>query len=81
MTGDDEQPLSEDEAYQRLWKARQALGDEPGATMLADTTLAAARRSLTLLQLGLLKSQEDRRDDNAAVIPPAPSPPQKPPER
>lgn len=51
---DDEKPLSETEADDRLKAAHAALGDAPGATVAADTALTAARKALTLISLGLI---------------------------
>jgi hypothetical protein len=60
-------PLTDDEAYERIHAALLALGREKGATVRADTSLKAARKALTLLQLGLLAAMEKGSDANAAV--------------
>jgi hypothetical protein len=50
----DNRPLSDNEADDRLKAALNALGDAPGITVAADTALAAARKALSLLSLGLI---------------------------
>jgi hypothetical protein len=50
----DNRPLSENEADDRLKAALDALGEAPGATVVADTALTAARRALSLLSIGLI---------------------------
>jgi hypothetical protein len=47
-------PLSDNASDDRLKAARAILGDEPGATIEADTALTAARKALELLSLGLI---------------------------
>src|ERR1700748_1943619 len=47
-------PLSDNEADDRLKAALKALGEAPGVTVAADTALAAARKALSLLSLGLI---------------------------
>lgn len=59
--------LSDDEAYETLHRAFLALGKKAGATVRADTALEAARRSLTLLQMGLLKASDEGDDKVPAV--------------
>lgn len=54
----DRAPLSDDAAYERMANALNALGNEPGETVRADTAIKAARRSLNLLMFGLLAAQE-----------------------
>lgn len=54
----DDKPLNDTEAWNRLHAALEALGTAPGRTTAADTALTAARRSLVLLQMGILKSAE-----------------------
>ncbi len=60
-------PLSDDEVYERIHAALLALGRDSGATVRGDTSLKAARKSLTLLQLGLLAAMEKNIDNNAAI--------------
>ena len=59
----DDDPLSDNAAHDRLYKALETLGEAPGASISADTALKAARRCLRLLALGLLcasvKSEHD----------------------
>jgi hypothetical protein len=50
----DNRPLSDNEADDRLKAALNALGQAPGVTVAADTALAAARKALSLLSLGLI---------------------------
>lgn len=59
--------LSDDQAYERLHAALLALGGEEGQTVRGDTSLKAARQSLALLQMGLLKAMDDDSDRNIAV--------------
>lgn len=64
------QPLSDDEVHGRLVAAVEALGDRPAATVRGDTALMAARRALTLFQLGLLMAVEKGSDDLPGYRPP-----------
>jgi hypothetical protein len=51
----DNRPLSENEADDWLKAALNVLGEAPGITVAADTaSLAAARRALWLISLGLI---------------------------
>jgi hypothetical protein len=52
----DNRPLSDNEADDRLKATLNALGEAPGVTVAADadTALAAARKALSLLSLGLI---------------------------
>ncbi len=70
-------PLSDDEVYERIHAALLALGRESAATVRGETSLKAARKALTLLQLGLLAAMEQNSDDNQAVK--APNAPSAPP--
>lgn len=60
-------PLSDDEVYDRIHAALLALGRESAATVRGETSLKAARKALTLLQLGLLAAIEQNSDDIQAV--------------
>lgn len=60
----DKKPLSDADAYDRLIAAREALTNDPGETPHADTALEAARRTLVLLQIGLVAAM-DRNNDQA----------------
>lgn len=68
----DEKPLSDNEAHDRLVAARDALGDAPGATKRANTALEAARRAMTILQLGLVAAAEANSDQVEGIIPDGP---------
>ena len=50
----DNRPLSENEADDWLKAALNVLGESPGITVAAVTALAAARRALWLISLGLI---------------------------
>ena len=65
----DDEPLSDNAASDRLFAAMRALGDAPGETVRADTALKAARRSLWLIQLGLLMASERGEDDVPGIRP------------
>ncbi|WP_062233210.1 hypothetical protein [Aureimonas sp. N4] len=54
----DKDPLEDMAAYDRLHAALDALGKAPGATIHGNTALEAARRSLRMLQLGLLVASD-----------------------
>jgi hypothetical protein len=56
----DNRPLSDNEADDRLKAALNALGEAPGVTVAADTALAAARKALSLLSLGLIAASVRR---------------------
>ena len=56
----DNRPLSDNEADDRLKAALNALGEAPGVTVAADTALAAARKALSLLSLGLIAAGVQR---------------------
>jgi hypothetical protein len=60
-------PLSDDEVYERIHAALLALGRGDGATVRGDTTFKAARKALSVLQLGLLVSMENGTEVNAAI--------------
>lgn len=67
-------PLSDDEVYERIHAALLALGRGDGATVRGDTTFKAARKALSVLQLGLLVSMENETAANAAIkVPDGPS--------
>ncbi len=56
----DNRPLSENEADDRLKAALNALGEAPGLSVAADTALAAARKALSLISLGLIAAGVQR---------------------
>jgi len=60
-------PLTDDQVYERIHAALLALGREKAATVRGETSLKAARKALTLLQLGLLSAIEQSSDKNRAV--------------
>lgn len=51
--------LSDQEALDRLARASDALGVEPGETVAADTALETARTAMTMLILSLEGAGED----------------------
>src|SRR5947207_2606014 len=68
----DNRPLSDNEADDRLKAALNVLGEAPGVTVAADTALAAARKALSLLSLGLIaagvkREFQDRPQDSLAT--------------
>lgn len=65
----DDKPLSDNQAGDRLHAALEALGTAKGETVRADTALAAARRALRMLQLGLLVASEKGEDQVPGIIP------------
>ena len=71
----DEKPLNDNDAYERLHAALMALGTAPGLTTAADTALTAARRSLVLLQMGVIKSAEADQEPFKGPDEPSPLPP------
>lgn len=60
----DDKPLSDNAADDRLKAALAALGSAPGASVHADTALAAARKALALLSLGLIGAQQKKQDES-----------------
>ena len=57
-----DETLSDEQVWNRLHAASEALGQTKGATVAGDTALTAARRALVLLQMGVLKSAEADQD-------------------
>ena len=55
-------PLSDNEIDDRLKAARAVLGEEHGATGPGNTALAAARKALELLSIGLIAAGLKRPD-------------------
>ncbi len=78
----DKKPLSDNQIGDRLHAAREILGDEAGKTVRGNTALDAARKALSLLQVGLLYAAEKNSDVVETVIDqparPSPSPDQQP---
>lgn len=64
--------LSDEQVWNRLQVARDALGQEEATSVAGNTALEAARRGLLILQMGVLKSSEDARD--RAELSPEPKP-------
>lgn len=62
-----DEPLSDTEAYDVLHRAFLALGSAKGETVRADTALSAARRSLLLLQMGLLQASDEGSDGIVSI--------------
>lgn len=62
----DDKPLNDNQVHDRLHAAMEVLGNAEGETVHGDTALKTARRSLMLLQLGVLTSQakDDAGNDN-----------------
>ena len=53
-----QKPLTDNQAHDALYAARQALGEAPGATVHGNTALEAARKALTMLAFGVLVAGE-----------------------
>ena len=49
-----QKPLTDNQAHDALYAAREALGEAPGATVHGNTALEAARKALTMLAFGVL---------------------------
>lgn len=74
--------LTDTEAYDLLFNAREALGDQEAETARANTALTTARRALAMLQFALLQASEQNTDHVEGVIDqPAPSPERQPDRR
>ena len=58
-----ERLLSDNEAFERIHAAREALGGESGATVHADTALSAARKALAMLSLALVAASDRANGD------------------
>ena len=58
-----ERLLSDNEAFERIHAAREALGSEGGATVHADTALSAARKALAMLSLALVAASDRANGD------------------
>ena len=70
--------LTDHEVYDLLFAALEALGREEGVTTRGDTALGAARRMLTLLQLGLVQAMDQASDRIEGLTDPARLPPAPP---
>lgn len=71
--------LSDDDVYDLLFNARQALGDQEAETVRADTALTTARRALAMLQFALLQASEQNADHVEGVIDQPATSPEPPP--
>lgn len=60
--------LTDTDAYDLLFNAREALGDQEAKTVRANTALTTARRALTMLQFALLQAGEENTDHVEGVI-------------
>ncbi len=62
--------LSDEEAMNRLGRASDALGVEPGASVRAATALTAARAALVMLMVSLEIATDEDSDEIKAVLKP-----------
>lgn len=62
--------LTDNEVHERIYKALIAVGTDDAETVRGETALEAARRALTILMFGLVKSMDDATDTVEGVIPP-----------
>lgn len=62
--------LSDNEAHERLVKAREALGDDQAQTVHANTALDAGRTALSLLQFGLVAASDKATEPSDEPAPP-----------
>jgi hypothetical protein len=56
----DDKPISDDEIWERLARARDILGEEQGATVAGNAALEEARKALAVLAAGLAADGEER---------------------
>lgn len=73
--------LTDEQAYDLLFNARRALGDQEAETVRADTALTTARRALAMLQFALLQASEENTDHVEGVIDQPASSPSPQPDR
>lgn len=59
----DDQKLNDIQVHDLLGDALQVLGDKEAATVRGDTALKTARRTLWLIQIGLLAAAEQDKDE------------------
>ena len=69
-----DEKLSDNQVWDRLHAAREALGQAEGSTVAGDTAMTTARRALLLLQMGVLKSSEPDQVTAPAETSPGPIP-------
>lgn len=62
--------LTDNEVHERIYKALIAVGTDDAETVRGETALEAARRALTNLMFGLVKSMDEGADTVEGVIPP-----------
>lgn len=63
--------LSNNQVHDRLIAAGEALGDSEAATTLGTSTMAAAKRVLATLALGLIVAEANDSDQNRAIKDPS----------
>ena len=61
--------LTDNDVHERLYAALIAVGVDDAETVRGNTALEAARKALTLLMFGLVKSMDDGADTIEGVIP------------
>lgn len=71
--------LTDNEVYDLLFNAREALGDQDAETVRANTALTTARRALSMLQFALLQAAEQNADHVEGVIDQPATSPEPPP--
>ena len=62
--------LTDNDVHERIYKALIAVGTDDAETVRGNTALEAARRALTILMFGLVKSMDEGTDAVEGVIPP-----------
>jgi hypothetical protein len=70
-------PIDDNAVYDLIFAAREALGEQRARSVRGETTLAAAKRALDLLMLGLLMASESGADAVPGVKAGAPRPPHR----
>jgi hypothetical protein len=63
----DEQPISDNEVWERLARARDVLGEAPGSTVTGDTALQAARKALALLAVEFPEPASPKGDEEKSL--------------
>ncbi len=62
-----DKPFTDNQVYECIANALQALGSTRAETVRGNTALIAARRALALFQLGLLRAENDALDAEASL--------------
>lgn len=62
--------LTDNDVHERIYRALIAVGTDDAQTVRGETALEAARRALTILMFGLVKSMDEGTDAVEGVIPP-----------